>query len=186
MQEIWDLICSLLVHPHMWLRNACGRLIATYFSVSASEINTGNQTNISSGKTAMLLQPSILLLLAAYFCHQLDTDLLDEGTSDVVVKNLIYATCALYSFVKSRQETDLSDFFFTLDASNQSRILKAFSLLGSKACREVCTYLVSRQCGDVSNFEVNEDFNQDLKISLLEPIFKKLGKVSLKVRDVQV
>jgi hypothetical protein len=106
--------------------------------------------------------------------------------SDLVVKNLIYVTCALYSFVKSRQETDLSDLFSTLDTSNQSLILKAFSLLGSKTCREVCAYLVSRQCGDVSNFEVNEDVNQDLKTSLLEPIFKKLGKVALKVRGVQV
>lgn len=184
-EEIWDLICSLLVHPHMWLRNICGRLIDTYFTASASEINSGNWTNISSGKTAMLLQPSRLILLAASFCHQLDTDLLDEGMSDLVVKNLIYVTCALYSFVKSRQETDLSDFFFTLDTSNQSLILKAFSLLGSKACREVCAYLVSRQCVDVSNFEVNEDVNQDLKTSLLEPIFKKLGKVALKVRGVQ-
>lgn len=184
-EEIWDLICSLLVHPHLWLRNICGRLIATYFTVSASEINTGNQTNISSKKTAMLLQPSRLLLLAASFCHQLDTNLLDEGMSDLIVKNLIYVTCALHSFVKSRHETDISSFFFILDTNNQSLILKAFSLLGSKACREVCAYLVSRQCGDVSNFEVNEDFNQNLKASLLEPIFKKLGKVALKVRGVQ-
>ncbi|KAH9312456.1 hypothetical protein KI387_027491 [Taxus chinensis] len=182
-EEIWDLICSLLVHPHIWLQNVSGRLIATYFTTFGSEAITRNQT---SGKAAMLLQPSRLLLLAASFCHQLDTDLHKDcmGDINVVVENLVYVTCALYSFVKSRAGVDLSDFFFTLDTQNQSLLIKALALLGSKACTKVCACLVSRQSRDVSILKDKDDF-QDLETSLFAPIFKKLGKVARQGQDLQ-
>ncbi|XP_057867600.2 uncharacterized protein LOC131074886 isoform X2 [Cryptomeria japonica] len=184
-EEIWDLICSLLVHPHVWLQNISGRLIAIYFSTCGSEVVTKSQAN---GKTAMLLQPSRLLLLAASFCHQLDMDmdLLDNcmGDMSMVVENLVYVTCALYSFVKSRPQVDLKDFFSTLDAHNQSLIMEALALLGSKTCTKVCACLLSREKKDVSELEDKNEF-QDLETSLYEPIFKKMGKIARQAKDLQ-
>eukprot|EP01018_Ginkgo_biloba_P014752 Gb_15720 [translate_table: standard] len=76
--------------------------IAAYFTVQASGIIVGKQANMLSGKNSLLLQPSRLLLLAASFCHQLDTDLLDDCVADSVVHNLVYVTGALHSFAKSK------------------------------------------------------------------------------------
>ena len=33
LQEFWELVCSLLLHKHSWIRLASGRLLGMYFGV---------------------------------------------------------------------------------------------------------------------------------------------------------
>ncbi|CAL5389880.1 unnamed protein product [Camellia sinensis] len=68
LEDIWEMISELLLHPHMWLRDVSNRLVALYFA-SVTEANRENHEK--SLETVFLMRPSRLFLIAVSLCCQL-------------------------------------------------------------------------------------------------------------------
>ncbi|GMP51256.1 hypothetical protein CsSME_00017551 [Camellia sinensis var. sinensis] len=79
LEDIWEMISELLLHPHMWLRDVSNRLVALYFA-SVTEANRENHEK--SLETVFLMRPSRLFLIAVSLCCQLKAPLIDSTASN--------------------------------------------------------------------------------------------------------
>lgn len=178
LQNIWGIICELLVHPHMWLRNVLNRLVARYFAL-VSEADGANHDK--SLGTFFLMRPSRLFLVAVSLCCQLKAPLIDDAASTLITQNLTFVICALQSFLGPNKLVGDQSIWSAVEHHEQVRFVEAFQLLDSGKGGTMYASLTS---GDNSqNAEENSDHRQPLLVSYL---LKRMGKIALKMEAIQV
>lgn len=178
LQNIWGIICELLVHPHMWLRNVLNRLVARYFTL-VSEADGANHDK--SLGTFFLMRPSRLFLVAVSLCCQLKAPLIDDAASTLITQNLTFVICSLQSFLGPNKLVGDQSIWSAVEHHEQVRFVEAFQLLDSGKGGTMYASLTS---GDnCQNAEENSDHRQPLLVSYL---LKRMGKIALKMEAVQV
>ncbi|KAF6153049.1 hypothetical protein GIB67_034771 [Kingdonia uniflora] len=165
-QEIWELICDLLLHRHIKLRSISNHLLFSYFAAASSDSSI-RKTKL---ETFLLMKPSRLFKIAASFCCQLEGQLSDDSSSnEIIIQNIVFAISRLYSLVGKKK---CQDFWCTLELKEQHHFVKAFQLLEPKNGIIYCV-----------NFE---DSTEKLQSVLVSPLLKKLAKLALIKEDVQM
>ncbi|KAF8392350.1 hypothetical protein HHK36_022692 [Tetracentron sinense] len=179
LEEIWEAICELLLHPHMWLRNISSRLVASYFA-TATEASRTNHEKVNLGMF-LLMKPSRLFAIAVSFCCQLKAQLTDDAASNLITQNLVFAICGVHSFMRQRRFMDLHEFWSMLEQHEQGHFLKAFQLLGSRKGRNIFAALTS-----VVKDQNDQESSEDLQSLFISPLLKRMGKVAFQMADIQM
>ncbi|THG05804.1 hypothetical protein TEA_026415 [Camellia sinensis var. sinensis] len=178
LEDIWEMISELLLHPHMWLRDVSNRLVALYFA-SVTEANRENHEK--SLETVFLMRPSRLILIAASLCCQLKAPLIDNTASTIVTQNLSFTICGIHSLLVPKKWIDGQSFGYTLEHDEEGCFLKAFQKLDSRKGRSMFASLTS---GDNNqNDQENSGHHQSLLVSYL---LKRMGKIALQMEAVQM
>ncbi|XP_058787152.1 uncharacterized protein LOC131661580 [Vicia villosa] len=179
LEDIWEAICEILLHPHSWLRNKSGRLIALYFARATDANRENHQSSLSS---YFMMTPSRLYLIATSLCCQLKMPLIDDADSDLMTQNIVFAIRAVYSLMGQTASIDPSAFWSTLEQNEQNRFIKAFDLINARKGRSmfVSSSLTSSICED--NSQLNVKNTQHILVSLL---LKKMGKIALQTDAIQ-
>lgn len=170
LEEIWEMICQLLVHPHLWLRNISNRLVALYFA----------RVDESCMEKLFLMRPARLFVIAASLCCQLKTQS-DEDAVTLVEQNLAFAICRLHSLLGQNQSMNFPQFWFDLETNERSHLVKGFELLDPRKGKSTVAYLISDL--HVQSIEQKNESNQSFLISYL---VKKMGKISLEMENIQM
>ncbi|KAL4289520.1 hypothetical protein GQ457_14G012480 [Hibiscus cannabinus] len=198
LEEIWEMICELLLHPHAWIRNISNRLIAFYFTC-ANESRQGSLEKLHGA--LFLMTPSRLFMIAASLCCQLKAPIDDDeaATKDVkhgakkeneknryhwsslITKNLVFSICGLNSLMKEWAGVHLTKFWSTLEQQEQERFLKAFRLLNS---RKATAMLLS--VTDATDDQNGADHSESLQYLLVSNLLKELGKLAFQMEAIQM
>ncbi|KAL3360047.1 hypothetical protein AABB24_016514 [Solanum stoloniferum] len=172
LEDLWEAICELLLHPHLWLRNISNRLVACYFAT----VTEACKENLElPQETYFLMRPSRLFFVATSLCCQLKVLQTDDAASDLITQNLVFSICSLHSFLGKNECKD--KFWSTIEHDEQGLLLKAFQQLDSRKGKNIYLSLVS----DLSDQE--DEGQRYLVISYL---LKTMGKISLHVEDMQM
>ncbi|KAL7177187.1 hypothetical protein ACSBR2_030511 [Camellia fascicularis] len=178
LEDIWEMISELLLHPHMWLRDVSNRLVSLYFA-SVTEANRENHEK--SLETVFLMRPSRLFLIAASLCSQLKAPLIDNTASTIATQNLTFTICGIHSMLVPKKWIDGQSFGYTLEHDEEGCFLKAFQKLDSRKGRSMFASLAS---GDNNqNDQDNSGHHQSLLVSYL---LKRMGKIALQMEPVQM
>lgn len=172
LEDLWEAICQLLLHPHPWLRNISNRLVACYF---ATVTEACKENLVLPQGTYFLMRPSRLFFIATSLCCQLKVLQSDAAASDLITQNLVFSICSLHSFLGKKECKD--KFWSTIEHDEQGLLLKAFQQLDSRKGKNIYLSLVS----DLSDQE--DESQRYLVISYL---LKTMGKISLHMEDVQM
>ncbi|XP_042384346.1 U3 small nucleolar RNA-associated protein 20-like isoform X1 [Zingiber officinale] len=181
-QEIWMIICKLMLHPHTWVRCISSSLVHSYFT-TVKETSKRDDQKLKS-RSYFLLCPSRLFAIAALCLNQLKTHLIDEKTSNLIRENLVFSTCALHSRLANTPVPH--KYWSTLDSHEQSIFLEAFEILGSRGTKDA--FLLSTTARSDSLEKINHIYEdkQDLRSLLVIPLLKSMGKISMQMRDTQM
>ncbi|CAK9178916.1 unnamed protein product [Ilex paraguariensis] len=177
LEDIWETICELLLHPHMWLRNVSNRLVALYFATVTEACRENHEK--SAGKYC-LMRPSRLFLIAMSLCCQLKVQLTDDAANSLITQNLVFSICGVHSLV-GQNNMDPQDFWSTVEHRDQARYLKVFHLLDSRKGRGEFASLASGFNGQ-NDQQNSEHYHHVLIIYLL----KRMGKIALQMEAIQV
>lgn len=172
LEDLWEAICHLLLHPHLWLRNISNRLVACYFATVAEACK---ENLVLPEETYFLMRPSRLFFVATSLCCQLKVLQADAAASDLITQNLVFSICSLHSFLGKHECKD--KFWSTIEHDEQGLLLEAFQQLDSRKGKNIYLSLVS----DLSDQE--DERQRYLVISYL---LKTMGKISLHVEDMQM
>ncbi|KAI8566257.1 hypothetical protein RHMOL_Rhmol02G0025800 [Rhododendron molle] len=173
LEDIWDTICELLLHPHMWLRDVLNRLVALYFA--------SVKNHDKSLETFFLMRPSRLFLIAVSLCCQLNGPLVDNASSTYITQNFSFALCAVHSLLGPDKLVGACSIWSTLEHHEQGQFFEVFELLDSGKGGSMFVSLTS---GDnKQNAEENSDRQQSLLVTLL---LKRMGKIALQMDAVQM
>ncbi|KAL5061396.1 hypothetical protein RYX36_033000 [Vicia faba] len=177
LEGIWEAICEMLLHPHSWLRNKSGRLIALYFARVTDNNRENHQSSLNS---YFMMSPSRLYLIATCLCCQLKMPLIDEVDSNLMTQNIVFA---IFALMRQTASIDPSAFWSTLEQNEKNRFLKAFDLINARKGRMMfmSSSLTSSVCEDSS--QVNVKNTQQILVSLL---LKKMGKIALQTDAIQM
>ncbi|CAM6068321.1 unnamed protein product [Sphagnum tenellum] len=184
LQELWQLICLFLLHPHMWIRKLCSRLLGMYLEACPqpdSEI-------FKLEGDAQLLQPSWLLFIGASLSEQLGSAFIDTALSEQAVKNLVYVGCLLPSLPQLVPGT--SQLVGYDDTESQGRVGKALVMLGvdKQKPKGEAALVVDVNTGADQPF-ANGHKENTLKESspswALLMVFRRLERIALQVQPVQ-
>ncbi|XP_062008273.1 U3 small nucleolar RNA-associated protein 20 [Rosa rugosa] len=178
LEDIWEAICELLLHPHMWLRCISSRLIAFYFA-SVKESCSGDHENPFG--TYYLIKPNKLFMIAAYICCQLKTQLIDDAANKLITQNLAFTVCGVHSLMGQTECADSHQFWFNLEQHEQDRFLKAFELLEARKGKTTFLSLTSGMC-DAND----ENPSKNIRCLLVSNLLKKMGKIALQMEAVQM
>ncbi|KAI0527474.1 hypothetical protein KFK09_003075 [Dendrobium nobile] len=178
-EEIWGLICKFLLHPHLGLRNISSRLVALYFS-AVSEACKGDSEKMIQ-KNLFLINPSRLFAVAVSFLKQLEGQVIDDASGNMITQNLAFSICSLHSFAKHKSLTPLHKLWSMLAACEQSSYLDAFDLLGSRKAKRI--FLLSTSVTAQSS---TASENEDLQSLLVKPLLKRLGKIAMEKENFQM
>ncbi|XP_050894848.1 uncharacterized protein LOC127101461 [Lathyrus oleraceus] len=177
LEGIWEAICEMLLHPHSWLRNKSGRLIALYFA----RVTDGNRENHQSSLSSyFMMSPSRLYLIATSLCCQLKMPLIDDADSNLMTQNIVFAICAL---MRQTGSIDPSAFWSTLEKNEKNRFLKTFDMINAR--KERIMFMSSSQTSSVREdiSQVNVKNTQHILVSLL---LKKMDKIALQTDAIQL
>lgn len=177
-EDMWEAICELMLHPHMWLRSISNRLVALYFSAATETCRRNHEKSLGN---YLLMKPSRLFMIAVSLCCQLKVQLMDSATTNLIQQNLTFSICGLHSLMVQKECLDLLKFWSTLESNEQNYFLKAFQLLDSRKGGAIFSSLSS----DLSNQNDQED-GESLRYLLVSSLLKKMGKIALKMEDVQM
>ena len=179
-QDIWEAICEMLLHPHSWIRNRSVRLIALYF---ARVTEASRENHQSSVRSYFLMSPSRLFLIATSLCCQLKMPLIDDADSNLMTQNIVFAICGVHSLMGQIACIDAPTFWSTLEQHEKDRFLKAFDLLDSRKGRSF--FMPSSPTSSVyeDSNQPNVDNTQYVLVSLL---LRKMGKIALQMDAIQV
>ncbi|XP_020699901.1 small subunit processome component 20 homolog isoform X1 [Dendrobium catenatum] len=178
-EEIWGLICKFLLHPHLGLRNISSRLVALYFT-AVSEACKGDSEKMIQ-KNLFLINPSRLFAVAVSFLKQLEGQVIDDASGNMITQNLAFSICSLHSFAKHKSLTPLHKLWSMLAACEQSSYLDAFDLLGSRKAKRI--FLLSTSVTAQSS---TASENEDLQSLLVKPLLKRLGKIAMEKENFQM
>ncbi|CAN4120834.1 unnamed protein product [Withania somnifera] len=174
LEDLWEAVCELLLHPHLWLRNISSRLVSCYFA-AVTEACKGNG-ELPQG-TYFLMKPSRLFFIATSLCCQLKVLQTDDTACDLITQNLVFSICTLHSFLGKNECKDRNKFWTTIEHGEQGLLLRAFQRLDSRKGKNIYLSLVS-DLGD------HEDERQ--RYFVISYLLKTMGKISLHVEDMQV
>ncbi|KAF8670965.1 hypothetical protein HU200_050235 [Digitaria exilis] len=175
MEEIWIIVCKLLIHPHSMLRSISSSLVASYFATV--EKRKREQKLVAT--SWLLIQPSMLFLIAVSFLKQLRTELSDITANNLIMQNLAYSVCNLHMLI--RQSTSTNQFWSSV-SSDRGAFLEGFELLGSRKAKNIFLLCTSTTDVSVSSLDGSED-----PISLLvSSILKRMGKIAMQMQDTQI
>lgn len=174
LEDLWEAICELLLHPHQWLRNISSRLVSCYFATVTASCK--ENLELPQG-TYFLMRPSRLFFIATSLCCQLKVLQTDDAASDLITQNLVFSICTLHSFLGKNECIDRSKFWSTIEHDEQGLLLKAFQQLDSRKGKNIYLSLVS----DLSD---QEDESQ--RYFVISYLLKTMGKISLHVEDMQM
>ncbi|XP_048334306.2 uncharacterized protein LOC107422300 isoform X3 [Ziziphus jujuba] len=178
LEDLWEAICELLLHPHMWLRNISSRLVALYF---ATVTETSKKNHEKSIQTHFLMRPSRLFKIAVSLCCQLKTKLDDDTARDLITENLAFAICGVHSLMGLLEHGKPQKFWATLEPLEQGCFLKSLELLETKKGQSMFLSLTS----GVSD-KNDEGHPMDIRFLLVSNLLKKMGKIVLQKEDVQM
>ncbi|OMO49638.1 Down-regulated-in-metastasis protein [Corchorus capsularis] len=176
LEDIWEMICQLLLHPHSWLRNVSNRLLALYFTC-VNEVERGSIEK--SYGTLFLITPSRLFMIAVSLCCQLkEKERNHYYRSGLITKNLVFAICGLNSLMRECAGTENTKFWSTLEQHEQDRFLKAFQMLSS---RKATGMLLS-----ITGATHDQNDSEGLQYLLVSNLLKELGKLALQMEAIQM
>uniref|UniRef100_J3L1D9 Uncharacterized protein n=1 Tax=Oryza brachyantha TaxID=4533 RepID=J3L1D9_ORYBR len=176
MEEIWIILCKLLIHPHLMLRNISSSLLASYFS----SVEKSKREMKLDGKSALLVQPSRLFLIAVSFLKQLRAELSDTTANNLIVQNLSYAVCNLHTLIK---QTSPHQFWSSLSSCDHGAFLEGFELFGLTKAKN--TFLLCTSTSTDVNGS-NLDGSEELTSLLVSSILKRMGKIAMQMEDTQM
>ncbi|WVZ05123.1 hypothetical protein V8G54_018469 [Vigna mungo] len=179
LEDIWEAICEMLLHPHSRVRNISVRLIALYFAhvTDASRENHG-----TSLRSYFIMSPSRLFLIATSLCCQLKMPLINDSDSSLITQIFIFAICGVHSLMGQSACIDPPAFWSTLSQQEKDQFLKAFDLLDSRKGRSMFMSSSTSSIYEHSN-QLNVDNAQRALVSLL---LKKMGKIALQMDTIQM
>ncbi|GAU23587.1 hypothetical protein TSUD_385750 [Trifolium subterraneum] len=102
LEDIWEAICEMLLHPHSWLRNVSVRLIALYFK----RVKDANKEN-----------------------HQSP---LNEAGSSLMTENIVFSILRFHSLMGKTVCIDPPAFWSTLEQHEKNRFLKSLTLINAR------------------------------------------------------
>ncbi|OMO88554.1 Down-regulated-in-metastasis protein [Corchorus olitorius] len=198
LEDIWGMICELLLHPHSWLRNVSNRLLALYFT-HVNEVGRGSIEK--SYGTLFLITPSRLFMIAVSLCCQLKAPISgDEAASknvrlsakkekeknhyyrsSLITKNLVFAICGLNSLMREWAGTENTKFWTTLEQHEQDRFLKAFQMLNSRKATGMLMSITG-----ATHDQNDTDHSEGLLYLLFSNLLKELGKLALQMEAIQM
>ncbi|XVF65313.1 hypothetical protein PTKIN_Ptkin09bG0238000 [Pterospermum kingtungense] len=205
LEDIWEMICELLLHPHAWLRNVSNRLIALYFTCA----NESRRGSVEKSYGALfLMTPSRLFMIAVSLCCQLKASINDDEAaardvslgakkekenekekekkhyhrSGLITKNLVCAICGLNSLMRERAGLTHTEFWSTLEQHDQERFLKAFRLLNSRKA----TGMLLSITGATTHDQNDTDLSEGIQYLLVSILLKELGKLALQMEATQM
>ncbi|KAI8539167.1 hypothetical protein RHMOL_Rhmol09G0160300 [Rhododendron molle] len=177
LEDMWETICELLLHPHVWLHGVLNRLVAFYFA-SVDQADGANHEK--SLGTFFLMTPSRLFLVAVSLCCQLKALLIDDAASTLITQNLASTICALHSFFVPNKSVGGNSIWSTLEHHEQSRFLEAFQVLDSLKGRSMFASLTSGYDNQIA------EENGDRHSLLVYYLLKRMGKIALQMEAVQM
>ena len=177
LQEIWILVCKLLIHPHSMLHSISSSLVASYFATVEKRKREQKLVAISW----LLVQPSRLFIIAVSFLKQLRTELSDTTANNLIVQNLAYYVCNLHMSI--RQSTSTHQFWSSISSSDHGAFLEGFELLGSTKAKNMFR-LCTSTATDVSIPSL--DSSEEPTSLLVSSILKRMGKIAMQMQDTQV
>ncbi|RDY00034.1 Small subunit processome component 20-like protein, partial [Mucuna pruriens] len=180
LEDIWEAICEMLLHPHSWIRNRSVRLIALYF---AHVTDVSRENHGSSLSSYFIMSPSRLFLIATSLCCQLKMPHIDDADSSLMTQNIIFAICGVHSLMGQNACIDPPAFWSTLEQLEKDRFFKAFDLLDSRKGRSM--FMSSSISSSIyeDNNQLNVDNAQHVLVSLL---LRKMGKIALQMDAIQM
>ncbi|OWM88808.1 hypothetical protein CDL15_Pgr020762 [Punica granatum] len=178
LEDTWELISELLLHPHMWVRNITSRLVAFYFA-TMTEACTGD--NKSLLQNYFLMRPSRLFFITVSLCCQLKNQLSDDSAASVITENLIFALCSLHSSMGCMEPEASQKFWSSIGHDDQVRFLRAFQLVDPGKGRATFLYLNS----EMGNHSSEGPYG-DVRFLLVRILFKTMGKIALQMEPVQM
>ncbi|KAK8473806.1 hypothetical protein PHAVU_001G253000 [Phaseolus vulgaris] len=178
LEDIWEAICEMLLHPHSWIRNRSVRLIALYFA----HVTDASRENHGSSLSYFIMSPCRLFLIATSLCCQLKMPLLNDSDSSLLTQNIIFAICGVHSLMGQSASIDPPAFWSTLSQQEKDQFLKAFDLLDSRKGRTMFMSSSTASICEPSN-QLNVDNAQRALVSLL---LRKMGKIALQMDDIQM
>ena len=81
LQDIWIIVCKLLIHPHSMLRSISSSLVASYFATAEKR----KREQKLDAPSWLLVQPSRLFIIAVSLLKQLRTELSDTTANNLIV-----------------------------------------------------------------------------------------------------
>ena len=139
-QDIWEAVSELLIHPHPWLRNVSSRLVAFYFATATEASRENHERSLGN---LFLMKPHMLFIIAASFCCQLKTHVIDAVAENLITQNLVFTICAVHSLMGKAESPDPHVFWSGLESHEQGLFLKAFQLLESSKGKGVFLNVIS-------------------------------------------
>jgi U3 small nucleolar RNA-associated protein 20 len=159
------------------LRNISSSLVASYFSF----VEKSKREKKFDGKSSLLIQPSMLFLIAVSLMKQLRAELSDTTANNLIVQNLSYSVCNLHTLVK--QTTSPHQFWSSLSSSDHSAFLEGFELFGSTKAKNAFLICTSAST-DVNGS--NLDGGEELTSLLVSSLLKRMGKIAMQMQDTQM
>ncbi|KAJ0034275.1 hypothetical protein Pint_25497 [Pistacia integerrima] len=179
LENIWEAICELMLHPHTWLRNRSNRLIALYFSALTE---ASKQHQEKARENLFLMKPSRIFMIAVSLCYQLETQLtFDEAFSNRITQNLVSAICTMHSLREQRECIDPHNFWSALGPHEQGLFLKAFKLLESRKGKGIFLSIISS-----TSDQNDQDQPKDFQFLLVSNLLRKMGKIALQKEAIQM
>lgn len=93
------------------------------------------------------MKPSILFHIAVSLCCQLKVPSTDDAAGIIIMQNLVFSICGLHSFLEKNESMDVSNFWSSLDQTEQDRFLKAFGVLDPRKGRRALASFISDASG---------------------------------------
>ncbi|KAJ6298901.1 hypothetical protein OIU76_019961 [Salix suchowensis] len=178
LEDTWEAICELLLHPHTWLRNASSRLVAFYLASANKAIKQDHDKSLGM---FFLMRPSRVFMIAVSLCCQLETEVIDDAMSNLITHNLATA-CFATHFLMGRMEcVDPCKFWSTLDQNEQGQFLEAFQLLDTRKGRGMLLHVIS----GVRHHD-NGNQSDNLQYFLVCNLLKKMGDIALLKDAIQM
>ncbi|KAL6569638.1 hypothetical protein OROMI_014152 [Orobanche minor] len=171
LEDIWEMICEFLLHPHLWLRNISNRILSCYFA----SVTDACRVEKLSIENFFLMKPSVLFHTSVSLCCQLKVPSTEDASGAVILQNLVFSICWLHSFLEKDECTDVSKFWSNLDRAEQNRFLKAFGVLDPRKGRRTLTSLTCDASGQ-------QNKHQHPFISFL---LQRMGKISFQMEVAQ-
>jgi hypothetical protein len=89
-------VFDLLLHRHLWVRKAAGRLLGGLFAA----LPQPTKRPPGWASETILNPPEGLERVAGSLCQQLEADVVDEKLAEQVVKNLVYVAVAMHEVLE--------------------------------------------------------------------------------------
>ncbi|XP_015574070.2 small subunit processome component 20 homolog [Ricinus communis] len=178
LEDIWEAVSELLLHPHPWLRNISSRLVAFYFATATKTSRENHEKPLGH---FLLMRPHRLFIIAASLCYQLKTQVIDDAAENLITQNLVFTVCAIHSLMGKAECPEPYVFWTGLEPHEQGLFLKAFQLLESRKGKHVFLNVVSGV-----RDQDDKDQPENLQYLLVSNLIKEMGKIALQMEAIQM